>query len=207
VAAGRICSGWGSGWGVGMASHRTGRYRDDVSERRSPEPASGLALPLAPPEAAARSAGGAARGYESREGLWSTRLTAGIVAGSTGSLLGVAAWLEPAADGLGTHTTLGLPRCGWVAAADIPCPTCGMTTAFAHAADGSLVTAFVTQPAGAVLALVAAMALIASTHTLVTGQSILPLLSPLFRPAGWTALGLFVLVAWIWKILSHRGYI
>src|SRR5690606_33691507 len=59
----------------------------------------------------------------------------GVGAGCLG-VLGLAPWLTPAAAGHGTHGQLGLPPCGWVLAMGRPCPSCGMTTAFAHAADG-----------------------------------------------------------------------
>lgn len=47
------------------------------------------------------------------------------------STLAVATRLEPDARGRGTHTQLGLPPCGFLAVTGKPCPTCGMTTAFA----------------------------------------------------------------------------
>ncbi len=56
---------------------------------------------------------------------------AGVAVGAV-SLLGVAAWLDPSPEGLGTHSQLSLPPCGWILTMDLPCPTCGMTTAFAH---------------------------------------------------------------------------
>ena len=83
-------------------------------------------------------------------------MVAAAVALAAAGPLVLAAWLEPAAAGLGTHEQLGLPACGWVAAAGIPCPSCGMTTAFAHAARGDLLGSFLVQPAGAILALAAA---------------------------------------------------
>lgn len=132
---------------------------------------------------------------------------AAVVTVSSASVLGLAAWLEPSAEGLGTHTAIGLPRCGWIAAADMPCPTCGMTTAFAHAADGNLIQAFITQPAGAIFAVVVAMIFLASLHTLATGQSVWPLIRPTMRPASWGVLGAVVLAGWVWKILTHRGHI
>src|SRR5690606_19210446 len=61
------------------------------------------------------------------------------------------AWgLEPDARGLGTHEQLKLLPCISVRAFDVPCPFCGMTTSFAHFADGDPAKAFWIQPAGAV---------------------------------------------------------
>ena len=82
------------------------------------------------------------------------RLIALAIAAAAASVLGVAAYLEPSPAGLGTHSQLlNLPSCGWIAAMDIPCPTCGMTTAFSHVADGNLLAAVITQPLGALLAM------------------------------------------------------
>ncbi|MBT4523937.1 MAG: DUF2752 domain-containing protein, partial [Phycisphaerae bacterium] len=58
------------------------------------------------------------------------------------ALLSIALLLTPSADGIGTHTQLGLPACGWILAADLPCPTCGMTTAWSHTIRGELPSAF-----------------------------------------------------------------
>jgi len=191
-----------------MALHRTGRYRGGVTEVRIPAPpAVDQGLGPAPAIAASIAKGPRA----DAAAVARVRLTAGAVLLFTGALLLVSAWLEPAPVGLGTHTALGLPRCGWITAADMPCPTCGMTTAFAHAADGRFIAAFLTQPMGALLALLVAMTFVASLHAVITGQTILPLLRPLtqrlLQPAGWAAMAAIVLASWGWKILTHRGYI
>ncbi len=67
-------------------------------------------------------------------------------------VLGIAAWLSPAAAGVGTHTQLGLAPCGFLAATGLPCATCGMTTATSLAAHGRLLSAAATQPAGLLFA-------------------------------------------------------
>ncbi len=54
------------------------------------------------------------------------------------TILGVATRLEPDPRGRGTHTQLGLPPCGFLAVTGRPCPTCGMTTAFAWFVRGRL---------------------------------------------------------------------
>jgi hypothetical protein len=71
----------------------------------------------------------------------------GAVAGT--SVLGIARWLVPDPRGIGTHEQLGLPPCGFIQVFhDVPCPSCGMTTTFALAADGRLVDGFKNQPMG-----------------------------------------------------------
>jgi hypothetical protein len=57
-------------------------------------------------------------------------------------LLGTAASLEPDPRGFGTHEQLGLPPCGFEDRTGIPCPTCGVTTSFAHFARGQVLEAF-----------------------------------------------------------------
>ena len=51
-------------------------------------------------------------------------------------LLAVAAWLEPSPTGIGTHQQLGLPPCTFWMLFGRPCPTCGMTTSWAHLVRG-----------------------------------------------------------------------
>ncbi|MCR4410847.1 MAG: DUF2752 domain-containing protein [Thermoguttaceae bacterium] len=77
----------------------------------------------------------------------------------------VARLLEPDPRGRGTHEQLGLPPCSSVALLGVPCPTCGMTTAWAHSVRGHMVEAFRASAAGTLLAaldLAAALWLLAS---------------------------------------------
>ena len=48
------------------------------------------------------------------------------------TVLLIASWLTPDPRGLGSHTKLGMPRCEFEYRTGIPCPSCGMTTSFAH---------------------------------------------------------------------------
>jgi hypothetical protein len=75
------------------------------------------------------------------------------------SVFGLAAWLKPDASGLGTHTELGLPPCGFYVVFHKPCPSCGMTTAFAWMMHGHPLKALKTQPAGVAVFLAAAFLL------------------------------------------------
>jgi hypothetical protein len=61
----------------------------------------------------------------------------------------LAAWLHPDPAGLGTHTQLHLPPCGFYEVFHKPCPSCGMTTAFVWMMHGHPVRALRAQPAGA----------------------------------------------------------
>jgi hypothetical protein len=107
-----------------------------------------------------------------REGtVAATRLTAAAVLLGCLGLLAVAAWLEPAQAGLSTHTQLGLSGCAWQADHGGPCPSCGMTTAFALAAEGRLAASFVAQPAAALLAVLTAAAVWGSAWVLWSGSA------------------------------------
>ncbi len=127
------------------------------------------------------------------------RLLAGGVVVLSLSWLVLAARLVPAEEGHGTHMQLGLQPCSWLARGYGPCPTCGMTTAFALAAHGRIGQAFVTQPAGALLALLVAMAVWAGGYTLITASPAVRGLKRLavFRTA-W-AVGAVVLLSWAYK--------
>lgn len=135
----------------------------------------------------------------------SVRVTSAIVSAASLSLLIVAWILRPSPDGLGTHQQLGLPPCGWIVAADMPCPTCGMTTSFSHAANGDLVSSFVAQPFGMLLALSTAVVAVVGGYTALTGSMLAPFLAGMITPrVGWIAVALLI-AAWIWKIVDHRG--
>ena len=81
-----------------------------------------------------------------------------LVAAALGlaALLGVARRLEPDPRGYGTHRQLGLPPCAFLAVTGRPCPSCGMTTAFAWVARGRFDRAWRANPAGSLLAPVCA---------------------------------------------------
>ena len=67
---------------------------------------------------------------------------------------GLAAWLEPDARGYGTHERLGLPPCSFQQLTGRPCPSCGMTTAFARLAHGQLIASAQANPGGFLVALI-----------------------------------------------------
>ena len=137
----------------------------------------------------------------------SRRLVASAVLVACSAVLGVAAYLTPSPTGLGSHEQLGLPPCGWIAIADIPCPTCGMTTAFAHAADGHLLQALHAQPLGGILAIGVTMAWLVSIHVMITGSRIGGAFARLWSAKMAWALSGAVVLAWGYKIASHKGWL
>lgn len=139
------------------------------------------------------------------------RIMAGVIAAGLLGLLCAAAWLTPSPSGHGTHqqfqfrSGIGLQPCTWAGLTGRPCPSCGMTTAFAHAADGELVAAFKAQPMGAVLALAASAGFWIALHVALTGSNAGALLGRMMgRRLLWCMLVLLV-GAWIYKIAVWPG--
>ncbi len=85
------------------------------------------------------------------------RLVLGVTGGVLLGLLATAACLTPSTRGYGTHQGLGLPPCTIVQWYGIRCPSCGMTTSWAHMTRGHVVQAVQSNAGGALLALVAAL--------------------------------------------------
>lgn len=67
--------------------------------------------------------------------------------------------ITPAASGIGTHEQLGLPPCGVYAFFSLPCPACGLTTAFAHLAHLDIQASLRVHPLGLPLFLLTLLAL------------------------------------------------
>ena len=133
------------------------------------------------------------------------RLTAGVLALGCFALLAVAAGLSPSADGHGTHEQLGLSSCAFLATTGYPCATCGMTTSFAHAAHGSYVTSFLTQPFGMVLSLLTASTFWLSLHVAAFGSRIGEATSRVLSDkVVWWAVGA-LLLAWVYKIVVMQN--
>jgi len=137
---------------------------------------------------------------------WAGRVFALALAGVCLAVLVTAAGISPDPRGVGTHTQLGLAPCQFEARLGIPCPTCGMTTSFAHFVRGQLLASLYVQPFGPVLALAAAMAVWGGIYVGWTGRPVYRMLR-LTRGVGWL-IPLFaaVILAWGWKIFTHvRG--
>ncbi len=143
---------------------------------------------------------------EGQAGSTRRRLVAVVVTLGAATVLGLAAYLEPSPTGVGTHTQLpAMPTCGWLVTMDLPCPTCGMTTAFAHAANGDLLAALGAQPLGAVLALATAMALLVGGYAAFTGSRVGSIFASLWgRKAAWI-LAASATGAWVYKVLLYKG--
>ncbi len=130
------------------------------------------------------------------------RATAGLVVVGCVLLFAVASRLEPVPNGIGTHEQLGLPPCGMAMIWGLPCPTCGMTTAFAYAARGQFAAAFHAQPAGLALALATGLGAFAAGGTLVTGRSYRVNWTRLPPTAVGFGVVAVVLGAWVYKLAT-----
>jgi hypothetical protein len=126
-----------------------------------------------------------------------------LLAMSSAALV-IARILPPSPRGVGTHEQLGLPPCLFLKLTGLPCPSCGLTTSFAHAARLHFYDALVTQPFG----------LLAFGLTLL----LIPLLCYLMRArvpwsriiharsaqaVTYTLLALY-LIGWVYKIVVMR---
>lgn len=100
------------------------------------------------------------------------RVTAGLIALVPLVLLGLAGTLSPDADGLGTHQQLGLPPCSMRLIVGIRCPSCGMTTSWAHFMRGQWPESLRVNPGGFLLALFSVM--FAGTSAVVAWNGELP---------------------------------
>jgi hypothetical protein len=139
------------------------------------------------------------------EKAWVVRLVSAVIAGGSGTVIGLAAWLEPAAEGHGTHLQLGLGTCSFLQLTDVPCPMCGATTTFALMAHLRVGEALINQPFAALLFL-----LTVAMFAVATSEVVLPrglwgkLLRPLEPYEGWLALTFLGLMGagWIYKTVQ-----
>lgn len=114
-----------------------------------------------PPTAGSPAAGSAARGRSLWFPFplkWFERVPLALVGGVLMILLFVSGRLTPDPQGLGTHHQLGLPQCSVRQYLGIRCPSCGMTTSWAHMVRGQVLGSVRANAGGALLAVVAATA-------------------------------------------------
>ncbi len=130
------------------------------------------------------------------------RLGAGFFALMTLGVLTTAAWLSPSNAGHGTHTQLGLDACAWAVWFDKPCPSCGMTTSFAHAGEGHWAKSATTQPFALLLVIGSAAVFWGSLVQAATGAKVGHAFMGMLRPRVFLAFGALAAGAWIYKIVT-----
>jgi len=110
--------------------------------------------------------------------------------------------LAPSPSGHGTHVQLGFLPCTFRVVTGIPCPFCGMTTAFSWMVRGNLINALHVNPAGAILCamlLIAALIMLLECilgKALVNTSKLRQRLRPIAIAACTTLLG-----SWIYLVL------
>ncbi|MCX5688728.1 MAG: DUF2752 domain-containing protein [Planctomycetota bacterium] len=163
-----------------------------------------MTSPSVPTTAAHNAPGFALSAASTQRATGVARVGALCLAIGAGTILALASSLTPSPEGHATHLALGLPPCGWVVSFGRPCPTCGMTTAFAHVAHGQLLAAFVTQPFGAVLACVMGIVGWGALHVAATGSMLGHAVAQMLtRRVVWSLVAFFV-ASWIYKILTFN---
>ena len=85
------------------------------------------------------------------------RLALAFLGGGLLTLLALALVLQPDRTGYGTHQQLGLPPCTFLVLFGRRCPSCGMTTSWAHLVRGQLTAATEVNAGGTLLGLLAMM--------------------------------------------------
>ncbi len=137
------------------------------------------------------------------------RLANAVWSGFFLSPIALATYLKPSADGFGTHQQLGLPPCTFLFMTGFPCPFCGMTTSWTHAAHGDVMTSISTQPMGFVLFVIALLLALYTGLNAILGRERFRFERVLVRVparAWWSGL-VALLAAWIYKSASIRGWI
>jgi len=136
------------------------------------------------------------------------RLTAMSLAMACAAVLAGAACIEPQPSGVGSHTQLNLPACGFLQRNSYPCPTCGMTTAVAYLVRGRLIMAFITQPAGALAGLLCLAVTCVAGYAAITAK-------PMDKYIDFISFNFFyiaitvtiiVLLSWLWTCLRIKLY-
>ena len=126
------------------------------------------------------------------------RLVLGTIAGAVSIPLILAASLTPEVKGFGTHQQLGLPECSFIKLYEMPCPSCGMTTAWSFLMHGQWQQSLHANAAGTFLAILALFTVIWCGLASVTGRFWI------IQPTDWLFLSwvigmtTFILARWVY---------
>ena len=132
------------------------------------------------------------------------RLKNGFLMLFTGTVLGLAFWLEPDGRGIGTHEQLGLSPCGFMEITEIPCPMCGMTTTFTLLAHVELWKGIQNQPFGFVLFILTVFIFVVSTLEVFFPRDRFNKLLQHIQPNEFRWIRVLILgliISWIYKII------
>ncbi|MFT7618681.1 MAG: hypothetical protein ACI97A_002328 [Planctomycetota bacterium] len=134
--------------------------------------------------------------------LFDKILKIGIIVGCFW-LVGTAFQVEPDERGFGSHEQLGMEPCAYLEMHGHPCPSCGMTTSFAHTVRFQIPSALAANPAGTIMCLICLVLPGILVHSMLTGQPVARLFIGKWR-GYWIFYAVGILGAsWTYKILSH----
>ena len=122
-----------------------------------------------------------------------------ILSGCVGAII-IGRMLMPSPSGIGTHTLLGFPPCGFYKITGIPCPTCGVTTSFVLAAHLKFKESILTQPVGFFVFILVFLCAVAAAIFFLAGKSLFNLNLKVSGYKIAIAIIIFVLISWIYKI-------
>jgi hypothetical protein len=129
------------------------------------------------------------------------RLAHAFIALGLASVLLLSLWLKPDPRGLGTHEQLFFPPCNFQVVTGLPCPFCGMTTAFSHMARGQVREAFMAQPMGVLGFVLCVLLLPVALVAVVTGRNAVAVAMRLpWARISWV-LGAMAAGSWLFKII------
>jgi hypothetical protein len=118
------------------------------------------------------------------------------------AVLLTAAWLHPSPLHHGTHTQLGLPPCGFLVMTGVPCPGCGLTTAFANMIRGNVVAAAQANPFGILLFLVTLFSMPVSLLGAIKGWRVVPVLERVHADRWALVLAAVSVTVWVTKVVT-----
>lgn len=133
----------------------------------------------------------------------SSRLGFFVLAALPTAVIATAARLTPNPSGMGTHTQLGLPPCGFLVLTGCPCPGCGLTTSFAHMARLEFTGAAHANPFGIPLFLVSLFTIPVAIRGLLRGDEVFDTLDRhhVEKVAGLLAVS--GIVVWVVRAATH----
>lgn len=134
------------------------------------------------------------------------RIAHGAIAAGLIATLLLSLWLKPDPRGAGTHEQLLILPCNFYSLTGLPCPFCGMTTAFAHMARGQTLEALLAQPVGALGFVVCLLLLPVAVGAAISGKDAAGAVMRLpWGRLSWIIVGMLA-AAWIFKLaltLTH----
>ena len=117
-------------------------------------------------------------------------------------VIGIAATLTPDPAGHGTHTQLGLPPCGFLVITGVPCPGCGLTTAFANMTRLNIVGAAMANPFGVLLFMVSSATAVVALVGLWKGLPVVETLDRLHVEKWAILMAVTALLVWGVRVLT-----